>query len=209
MSVRFGRGVLSHLRGDPPEGPALSLAPVCDAAQGCCGTLELLITRGGFTPTEGPLEGETEERVADKITKDSRQLVVEISDAEAAQRGRELAEVSARLAQEEEARATSIRRHKNTISGLKERINDLVDAVNSKSERREIACTWKFDYHGKVATLYRDDLKTEVETRPLTFEELQTVVKGAFTKAEVDENESDNRMPKTARRKKAPGKNNG
>jgi hypothetical protein len=99
----------------------------------------------------------------------TREVECPLTETEVRERGEEMA------AAEREAERLKVRRRALNVQirGRLDRMTELAKTIESKSEMREVSCTWRPDYQRKVFDLVRDDTGKVHEQRVMTANDLQ------------------------------------
>lgn len=100
---------------------------------------------------------------------ESRKLICELTDAEVKERGEELAQELKGITELEVERA----RVNAKIKPKQQRVEQLVAAIDTKREEREVECDWCFEWSKGVKVLVRSDTFEEVQTTQISEEERQ------------------------------------
>ena len=106
---------------------------------------------------------------AEPTGRTTRELECPLNETEVRERGEEMAGA------EREAERLKVRRRALNVQirGRLDRMTELAKAIESRSEMRELPCTWRPDYKRKVFDLIRDDTDEVVEQRVMTAADLQ------------------------------------
>lgn len=98
-----------------------------------------------------------------------RQCAVKLTPAELVARGDEMADCEIQIEILESERSELARQ----VKTHKKRRNELGHAVDKGTEDRELTCAWEADYPHSIWRLKRPDTGEEVDTRPMTADDLQ------------------------------------
>lgn len=102
-----------------------------------------------------------------------RELTIELTEAEVAIRASELAAHIATLAQLEEEKKKATAEWKEKIQTCSDEVEKLAEAVRSKKEQQQVACTEQRDWkRGRIAFV-REDTHDVIGYRDMTEEEKQ------------------------------------
>lgn len=107
-------------------------------------------------------------------TKETRKLDCALTEAEFIAHAMGLADAETKTEQlTDEAKAT-VKRWKERIGAERVRSRRHRRAVATRTEKRDVLCTWYADYVARQMQLRRDDTHEVVELRTMTPEEMQT-----------------------------------
>lgn len=106
-------------------------------------------------------------------TEETRSLMCTLTEAERLARGSELATILGHEEDLELKKAEYIANHKDSAKVLEVQRKRLARAVNLGAEPRETRCAWVPDFAHKAMVLYRQDTGEQIESRPMTADELQ------------------------------------
>jgi len=105
--------------------------------------------------------------------KEQRKLPCALTIEEFSVRATEFAQCDDEIEKLENEADASKEAFKNTIGGVKSRRAVLRRVVISRSEDREVSCTWHADWASKSMLLRRDDTGEVVHARTMSPEEVQ------------------------------------
>lgn len=107
-----------------------------------------------------------------------RNLPVKLTETETLARGEELARVVDEYKREEAAEKARAKAAREGLVAKRQRMETLAQAVETRTEHRDVQCTWAYARATLSASLRRVDTGAEVESRPMSFEERQERLPG-------------------------------
>lgn len=107
-----------------------------------------------------------------------RNLPVKLTESETLARGEELARVVDEYKREEAAEKARAKLAREGLVAKRQRMETLAQAVETRTEHRDVQCTWTYAHATLTAKLRRVDTGAEVESRAMSFEERQERLPG-------------------------------
>lgn len=112
-------------------------------------------------------------RKKDGPEKDTRELPCELTHAEFEAKAELLKDVCQSISAKKEERKALTKKLNDAIKAMEEEERQLCEDIDSRTEKRMVACHWVEDYDHNVTRLVRQDTGETVDERALTADDLQ------------------------------------
>ena len=104
----------------------------------------------------------------------TRMLMCQLTDPQWKMKAEQLASLDTQIIDKEDEKKEETKRMADELKLMRTQQKKLAEQVDTRTERREVTCTWTDDFNRNVRVLRRDDTGDVVDEVALSFEDRQT-----------------------------------